>query len=81
MTQTSPSNSPDRSSHELALTALVWFKCDLRVRDHVPLAEAMHFESALGLVVIDPQWLERPGAPAAFPFLLDSNSLQPFVPT
>ena len=34
-------------------TALVWFKRDLRVRDHAPLAEAMHFESALGLVVID----------------------------
>jgi deoxyribodipyrimidine photo-lyase len=61
--------------------ALVWFKRDLRVRDHDPLAEAMHFESTLGLVVIEQQWLERPGAPAAFPFLLDLFSLHPSVPT
>jgi deoxyribodipyrimidine photo-lyase len=40
--------------------ALVWFKRDLRVRDHGPLAEAMHFESALVLVVIEPQWLDSP---------------------
>ena len=40
--------------------ALVWFKRDLRVRDHAPLAEAMQFENALGLVVIEPQWLESP---------------------
>jgi deoxyribodipyrimidine photo-lyase len=40
--------------------AVVWFKRDLRVRDHAPLAEAMHFENALGLVVIEPQWLESP---------------------
>ena len=31
-------------------TALVWFKRDLRVRDHAPLAEAMQFEQAAGLV-------------------------------
>jgi deoxyribodipyrimidine photo-lyase len=61
--------------------ALVWFKRDLRVRGHAPLAEAMQFENTLGLVVVEPQWLERPGAPAAFPFLLDSISLQPSVPT
>ena len=41
-------------------TALVWFKRDLRVRDHAPLAEAMHFDRAIGLVVIEPQWLESP---------------------
>ncbi|MDE1929203.1 MAG: deoxyribodipyrimidine photo-lyase [Burkholderiales bacterium] len=40
--------------------ALVWFKRDLRVRDHAPLAEAMHFEGALGRVVIEPQWLASP---------------------
>lgn len=40
--------------------ALVWFKRDLRVRDHAPLAAAMHFDRALGLVVIEPQWLESP---------------------
>ena len=41
-------------------TALVWFKRDLRVRDHAPLAEAMHFDNAIGLVLIEPQWLESP---------------------
>jgi deoxyribodipyrimidine photo-lyase len=40
--------------------ALVWFKRDLRVRDHAPLAQALHFESALALVVIEPQWLASP---------------------
>jgi len=40
--------------------ALVWFKRDLRVRDHAPLAEAMHFEHAVGLVVIEPEWLTSP---------------------
>ncbi len=40
--------------------ALVWFKRDLRVRDHAALAEALHFESAVGLVVIEPQWLSSP---------------------
>jgi deoxyribodipyrimidine photo-lyase len=40
--------------------ALVWFKRDLRVRDHAPLAEAMRFERALGLVVIEPEWLNSP---------------------
>ncbi len=40
--------------------ALVWFKRDLRVRDHAPLAQAMHFNRAIGLVVIEPQWLQSP---------------------
>ncbi|MDE2148213.1 MAG: deoxyribodipyrimidine photo-lyase, partial [Burkholderiales bacterium] len=43
-----------------APTALVWFKRDLRLRDHAPLAEAMRFERALGLVVIEPAWLASP---------------------
>ncbi len=52
--------------------ALVWFKRDLRMRDHAPLAEAMHFESALGLVVIEPQWLASPECdPRHVGFLLD----------
>ena len=52
--------------------ALVWFKRDLRVRDHAALAEAMHFESALGLVVIEPQWLESPECdPRHVGFMLD----------
>ncbi len=33
-----------------APAARVWFKRDLRVHDHVPLADAMHFDSAFGLV-------------------------------
>ena len=53
-------------------SALVWFKRDLRVRDHAPLAEAMHFEQALALVVIEPQWLCSPECdPRHVGFLLD----------
>ena len=56
----------------MGTTALVWFKRDLRVRDHAPLAEAMRFESALGLVVIEPQWLQSPDCdPRHVGFLLD----------
>ena len=52
--------------------ALVWFKRDLRLRDHAPLAEAMHFEQALGLVVIEPAWLTSPECdPRHVGFLLD----------
>ena len=52
--------------------ALVWFKRDLRVLDHAPLAAAAHFESALGLLVIEPQWLHSPECdPRHVGFLLD----------
>jgi len=52
--------------------ALVWFKRDLRVRDHAPLAEAMRFENAIGLVVIEPHWLSSPECdPRHVGFLLD----------
>jgi deoxyribodipyrimidine photo-lyase len=52
--------------------ALVWFKRDLRLRDHAPLAAAMQFERALGLVVIEPNWLESPECdPRHVGFLLD----------
>ena len=51
---------------------MVWFKRDLRVRDHAPLAEAMRFDSAIGLVVIEPQWLASPECdPRHVGFLLD----------
>lgn len=43
-----------------APTALVWLKRDLRLRDHAPLTEAAHFERALALVVLEPQWLASP---------------------
>ncbi len=41
-------------------TALVWFKHDLRVRDHAPLAQAAGFERAIALAVIEPEWLSSP---------------------
>ncbi|RZS58461.1 FAD-binding domain-containing protein [Sphaerotilus mobilis] len=41
-------------------TAVVWFKRDLRLRDHAPLAEAARIGRALGLVVIEPAWLASP---------------------
>jgi deoxyribodipyrimidine photo-lyase len=40
--------------------ALVWFKRDLRVRDHAPLAAAEHVEAAAALVVVEPDWLDSP---------------------
>ncbi len=52
--------------------ALVWFKRDLRVRDHAPLAEATRFGRALALVVIEPQWLASPECdPRHVAFLLE----------
>ena len=39
------------------MKALVWFKHDLRVRDHAPLAAAAHSAQALALFVIEPEWL------------------------
>jgi deoxyribodipyrimidine photo-lyase len=40
--------------------AVVWFKRDLRVSDHAPLAEAVHFEAAAALFIIEPAWLIAP---------------------
>lgn len=37
--------------------ALVWFKRDLRLADHAPLADAQRFERALALFIIEPEWL------------------------
>jgi deoxyribodipyrimidine photo-lyase len=52
--------------------ALVWFKRDLRVRDHAPLAQAARLERAIGLVLIEPQWLNSPECdPRHVSFLLD----------
>ena len=56
----------------MTTAALIWFKRDLRIRDHAPLAEAMHFDNALGLVVIEPEWLVSPECdPRHVGFLLD----------
>jgi deoxyribodipyrimidine photo-lyase len=38
--------------------ALVWFKRDLRVHDHAALAAAQAHEDALGLFIIEPEWLQ-----------------------
>jgi deoxyribodipyrimidine photo-lyase len=40
--------------------ALVWFKRDLRVRDHAPLQAAQAHGLALAIFVIEPTWLQSP---------------------
>ena len=44
----------------MSATALVWFKRDLRLHDHAPLAAAQAFEHTLALYVIEPEWLDSP---------------------
>ncbi len=44
--------------------AVVWFKRDLRVADHAPLAEASCCDAALALFIIEPAWL---GSPECYP--------------
>ena len=45
-------NTPDPDA-----LAIVWFKRDLRIRDHAPLAAAVSFQRAIGLFLIEPEWL------------------------
>ena len=40
--------------------AIVWFKRDLRVGDHAPLVAAAACERAIGLFIIEPEWLGSP---------------------
>jgi deoxyribodipyrimidine photo-lyase len=40
--------------------ALVWFKRDLRLRDHAPLALAQARPQSLALFIIEPAWLQSP---------------------
>ena len=40
--------------------ALVWFKRDLRWRDHAPLAQAAQADECLALFVLEPAWLFSP---------------------
>ncbi len=40
--------------------ALVWFKRDLRVHDHAALTEAQSHDDALGLFIVEPDWLQSP---------------------
>jgi deoxyribodipyrimidine photo-lyase len=42
------------------MTTLVWFKRDLRMHDHAPLAAAAQAGPAVGLYVIEPGWLASP---------------------
>ena len=51
---------PQLHPPQAASRALVWFKRDLRQDDHAPLAAAQHFESALGLYIIEPEWRSSP---------------------
>ncbi len=53
--------------------ALVWFKRDVRLRDHAPLVAALGAADAAGLVLIEPEWLNSPECdPQHVAFLLDS---------
>ena len=55
-----------------ATCALVWFKRDLRLSDHAPLAQAAGFETSVGLFIIEPAWLASPEcASAHVAFVLD----------
>ena len=55
--------------------SLVWFKRDLRIRDHAPLAAAQTLDSALALFVIEPEWLVSPECdPQHVAFTLDCLS-------
>ena len=44
----------------LRTRALVWFKRDLRVRDHAPLVAAQGCDDAAGIFILEPQWLQSP---------------------
>ena len=56
----------------MTATAVVWFKRDLRLHDHAPLAAAQAFERGLGLYVIEPDWLQSPECdPRHLAFALD----------
>jgi deoxyribodipyrimidine photo-lyase len=52
--------------------SLVWFKRDLRIRDHAPFAAAQSQGAALALFVIEPEWLASPECdPQHVAFTLD----------
>jgi len=54
--------------------ALVWFKRDLRLADHAPLAEAALCDHALALFIIEPAWL---ASPECHPRQLDPSGHRP----
>jgi len=39
---------------------IVWFKKDLRTKDHAPFFNALKEGSSLGLFIIEPEWLHSP---------------------
>jgi deoxyribodipyrimidine photo-lyase len=45
--------------------ALVWFKRDLRVQDHEPLARAQAHGDALAVYILEPEWLQSPECDAS----------------
>jgi len=45
--------------------ALVWFKRDLRIHDHAPLAAAQQYDDALALFIVEPEWLQSPECDAS----------------
>jgi len=45
--------------------ALVWFKRDFRTHDHTPLMAAQRYSDALGLFIIEPEWLQSPDCDAS----------------
>jgi len=55
-----PSGSFAGGKAEAEPLAIVWFKRDLRVRDHEPLVAAATAERAIGLFIIEPEWLQSP---------------------
>jgi deoxyribodipyrimidine photo-lyase len=42
------------------MSAVVWLKRDLRLRDHAPLAAASQHDAAVALYIIEPAWLQSP---------------------
>ncbi|MGF1511348.1 MAG: FAD-binding domain-containing protein [Myxococcota bacterium] len=56
-------------------TQVVWFKRDLRLRDHEPLTRAIQAGPTLGFFVIEPSWLHAPTTDASHVrFLVESLS-------
>ena len=45
--------------------SVVWFKRDLRMHDHEPLGAAQFHADALGLFIIEPEWLQSPECDAS----------------
>ncbi len=55
----------DEPTPRQADVQLVWFKRDLRVRDHLPLAQAARRGPVIGLYLYEPRLLDAPESDAA----------------